>query len=72
VLPVDAINLSSILVYGGHNFGAGSVGGTGLIPPSSGGFDDYGGIDPNLDPDLAMAIRVSTEEARAREEAMVY
>ena len=29
----------------------------------------YGGIDPTLDPELAMAIRVSTEEARANEEA---
>jgi len=32
-------------------------------------FDIYGGIDPNLDPELAMAIRVSQEEARAQEEA---
>ena len=31
----------------------------------------YGGIDPTLDPELAMAIRVSTEEARANEEARV-
>lgn len=38
---------------------------------SSGDFDDYGGIDPSMDPELAMAIRVSTEEARAREEARV-
>ena len=36
-----------------------------------GNFDDYGGIDPSLDPELAMAIRASTEEARAREEARV-
>ena len=40
-------------------------------PGSSAGFDDYGGIDPSMDPELAMAIRVSTEEARAREEARV-
>jgi hypothetical protein len=32
-------------------------------------FDIYGGIDPSLDPELAMAIRVSQEEARAQEEA---
>jgi 26S proteasome regulatory subunit N10 len=32
---------------------------------------EFGGIDPNMDPELAMAIRVSTEEARAREEARV-
>jgi hypothetical protein len=34
-------------------------------------FDDYGGVDPSIDPELAMAIRVSTEEARAKEEAKV-
>ena len=34
-------------------------------------FAEYGGIDPSLDPELAMAIRVSTEEARAQEEARV-
>lgn len=34
-------------------------------------FDMYGGIDPSMDPELAMAIRVSTEEARAQEEARV-
>ncbi len=32
-------------------------------------FDMYGGIDPSMDPELAMAIRASTEEARAQEEA---
>lgn len=34
-------------------------------------FDEYGGIDPSMDPELAMAIRASTEEARAQEEARV-
>jgi hypothetical protein len=38
---------------------------------SGGGFDEYGGIDPSMDPELAMAIRASTEEARAQEEARV-
>ena len=32
-------------------------------------FDMYGGIDPSLDPELAMAIRISQEEAKAAEEA---
>jgi hypothetical protein len=36
-----------------------------------GAFDDYGGVDPSMDPELAMAIRASTEEARAQEEARV-
>lgn len=28
---------------------------------------EFGGVDPNLDPELAMAIRISLEEAKARE-----
>ena len=38
--------------------------------PISGGdtFAEYGGIDPNMDPELAMALRVSMEEERARQE----
>jgi 26S proteasome regulatory subunit N10 len=37
----------------------------------AGDFEMTGGIDPTLDPELAMAIRVSMEEARAKEEARV-
>lgn len=48
---------------GGGAGGAGAAGGAG------GDFDMYGGIDPSMDPELAMAIRASTEEARAQEEA---
>lgn len=29
-------------------------------------FAEYGGVDPNLDPELAMALRISLEEERAR------
>lgn len=32
--------------------------------PAGGQFSEYGGIDPNLDPELAMAIRISLEEAK--------
>merc|ERR1711957_658136 len=31
-------------------------------------FADFGGVDPNMDPELAMALRVSMEEERARQE----
>ena len=31
-------------------------------------FAEYGGVDPNMDPELAMALRVSMEEERARQE----
>ena len=47
------------------------VGGVGGSSMAGNNFADYGGIDPHLDPELAMAIRASTEEARAREEARV-
>lgn len=30
-------------------------------------FADFGGIDPNLDPELAMALRISLEEERNRQ-----
>jgi len=58
---------SSPILHSGAAFtsmsGAGGAGGE--------DFDMYGGVDPNLDPELAMAIRVSQEEARAQEEARV-
>jgi 26S proteasome regulatory subunit N10 len=31
-------------------------------------FAEYGGVDPSMDPELAMALRVSMEEERARQE----
>jgi 26S proteasome regulatory subunit N10 len=54
----------------GGMIGADGMGGAGA---AAGGdnFDMYGGIDPTMDPELAMAIRASTEEARAQEEARV-
>lgn len=64
VLPADALQTSRSIEGGAENTG-GAGGGF------EGGFDEYGGIDPSMDPELAMAIRVSTEEARAREEARV-
>ena len=45
--------------------GAGLVGpGTGAVPSQ---FAEYGGVDPNMDPELAMALRISLEEERARQ-----
>lgn len=32
---------------------------------AGGGFAEFGGVDPAMDPELAMALRVSMEEARA-------
>ena len=45
--------------------GAAAAGGVPANPVAS-QFAEYGGIDPNLDPELAMALRISLEEERAR------
>lgn len=36
-------------------------------PAAGNNLAQYGGIDPNLDPELAMALRISLEEERARQ-----
>lgn len=69
VQPSDAL-ISSPIFQGsgsvGNSVGGGEVGGMG-----GGGdlFAEYGGVDPSLDPELAMVMRASAEEARQREEA---
>ena len=73
VLPGDVLVGSPIL----HGAGAGGASGMGGNVASAGGagtsagvggFAEYGGVDPELDPELAMALRVSMEEERARQE----
>ncbi|KAF2322742.1 hypothetical protein GH714_030051 [Hevea brasiliensis] len=44
-------------------------GGGSELPAAAGGNDFDFGVDPNLDPELALALRVSMEEERARQEA---
>jgi len=64
-LPSDILASSPIVTGGGGGAfaaAAGSGGGQGS------NFDDFGGMDPNMDPELAMALRVSMEEERARQE----
>ena len=34
-------------------------------------FAEYGGVNPDLDPELAMALRLSAEEARAHQQSQV-
>mmetsp|Transcript_11643 Transcript_11643/g.29459 ORF Transcript_11643/g.29459 Transcript_11643/m.29459 type:complete len:413 (+) Transcript_11643:301-1539(+) len=79
VLPSDVL-ASSPIVHGGSggsafaasaaaaaaggNFGSQGGGGAGDA------FADFGGVDPNMDPELAMALRVSMEEERARQERL--
>lgn len=57
--------MSSPLMHQNIAFGGGNLDGSGT------GADNFGNIDPSLEPELAMALRVSAEEARAREEARV-
>lgn len=64
--PADAV-ISSPLMQDSP-FAAAGVGAGGA---GRGNFDDFGGVDPEMDPELAMALRISTEEARAQEEAAV-
>lgn len=77
VLPSDVLSSSPIVhggAGGGGGYGAGggdyetggSGGGGGEY--GGGGFADFGGVDPNMDPELAMALRVSMEEERSRQE----
>lgn len=44
-----------------------AAGGDAPAAPSGGQFEMYGGVDPSLDPELANAIRISLEEAKAAE-----
>jgi 26S proteasome regulatory subunit N10 len=73
VLPSDVL-ASSPIVHGGSggsafaaSAAAGAAAGGG---GDGGGFGDFGGVDPNMDPELAMALRVSMEEERARQERL--
>lgn len=67
----DSIITSSIVAFDGgfdSQMPADGAGEGGAQPASSTGvaaqFAEYGGIDPNQDPELAMAIRISLEEAK--------
>jgi len=77
-LPSDVL-IASPVVHGGDSGGGmgmmgGAGAGTGAGGASSGGggggdnFAEYGGVDPNMDPELAMALRISMEEERTRQE----
>lgn len=72
VLPSDVL-ASSPIVHGsggGSAFAASAAagGGGGGGDFGGGAFAEFGGVDPNMDPELAMALRVSMEEERARQE----
>jgi 26S proteasome regulatory subunit N10 len=54
---------------GGSGFAAAAAAGAAAAAAGVGGGDAFNyGVDPNLDPELALALRVSMEEERARQE----
>jgi len=69
VLPSDVLITSPIFRGDAAPMG-GDMGGAAAGGGGGGGdtFAQYGGVDPNMDPELAMALRVSMEEERARQE----
>jgi len=69
VLPSDVLITSPIFRGDAAPMG-GDMGGAAAGAGGGGGdtFAQYGGVDPNMDPELAMALRVSMEEERARQE----
>jgi len=74
VLPSDVL-ASSPIVHGGSGgsafaASAAAAAATGNAGGDMGAFAEFGGVDPNMDPELAMALRVSMEEERARQERM--
>lgn len=77
LVSVPAGSLASDVLYsspvlgGGTQFGGGAegMGGPGSGDIGGAAFQEYGGVNPEMDPELAMALRVSMEEARAVEEA---
>ena len=75
VLPSDVLITSPIVRGAGGGVASSGAGAMDLSSGGGGGggadaFAEYGGVDPNMDPELAMALRVSMEEERARQERL--
>lgn len=68
VLPSDVLANSPVLAADGGAYAAaaGAMATSGFEGGNQ--FADFGGVDPNMDPELAMALRVSMEEERVRQE----
>lgn len=45
-----------------------AAGGSTIVSAGGAGFADFGGVDPSLDPELALAMQMSMQEERARQE----
>lgn len=69
VLPSDVLASSPVLAGAGAFAASAAAAAAGGFDTGGGSnFAEYGGVDPNMDPELAMALRVSMEEERARQE----
>jgi len=71
-VPADMLITSPIVNENMSDGGGASMEGFGAAPSGAAGFaagGEFGGVDPNMDPELAMALRVSMEEERARQES---
>jgi 26S proteasome regulatory subunit N10 len=75
VAQITDILIASPIINEGMDMGMGGAADAGAGAAAAGGvpanpvasqFAEYGGIDPNLDPELAMALRISMEEEKAR------
>jgi 26S proteasome regulatory subunit N10 len=66
VLPSEVMMSSPIITGGEEGGDVGMGGGGGGGGAAAAAFAEYGGVDPSLDPELAMALRASMEEERAR------
>lgn len=69
VVPSDVLISSPVIQPDGGSGGGGGAGGAVPGEDAGGGPAGFGGVDANLDPELAMALRVSMEEERARQQA---
>ncbi|XP_071732927.1 26S proteasome non-ATPase regulatory subunit 4 homolog [Rutidosis leptorrhynchoides] len=73
-VPAGSNALSDVLlstpIFTGDGEGSGSGFAAAAAAAAAGGVSGFDfGVDPNLDPELALALRVSMEEERARQEA---
>ncbi len=57
MLPSDVLVSSPVF----HGDNEGGMGGENGVAPSSNDFAEYGGVDPNMDPDLALVKEKFTE-----------
>jgi 26S proteasome regulatory subunit N10 len=69
VIPPSSKLLSDQLIATPILLGEGAAGGAGLGGEAAGASEDFPfGVDPSQDPELALALRMSMEEEKARQE----